>query len=1014
MAQNIDAHKAQTTQTLHIVRDANQSAWHKSLSLQDIYVTITSHERLKSIVGDIRQAAQNGNEPAKNALKKTLPAFIASGIFPPGTRRQAAAIGHTGFAQIDLDHVTEHGLDPATVRDSLALLPCVALAFVSPSGDGVKALIKVDIQKSKDETWAEAHKAHYNSACEHVATHLQRALGVALEPDAACKDLARMCFFSSDVQAYLNTEAKPFAAQRRTKAHKAHKAHTATTQPEWQGANADAKAVQATLQATLTLIGHVDAMSDGRKRHAYKIACACYDYGLLLGEAYAVTTQISQAHYAPPLDSATLAKQASDAYKYAEGIHGAKRHILDAEIYRAQAHTFAARYVPEKVFDGVEEKVILLESPQGTGKTTLLESLVKNAQKNDRAIVYVSHRKALIKQVSKSLGLTYYEDKEEFIGKPRCIAVTPNSLFKHKPKGDALLIIDEIDQVFSTLSGSTCKDNRLEILTAIKGHIDGAGQVVGLSADIPRHVVQVFENLGHSPKRIVNTYKQPGRTAIFTTSVAGLFDAASKELSAGRRVAVAFDSKAESEVWARWLEETFPHKRLICINSDNSGDDEVKKLIEDPMGFMAFDIVLHSPSFGSGVNIDIDFSESRTHYLYAGGGSLAAKELIQLASRFRRWTSLHVYCTGRQPETVLPTDAPTIREKWLKEDADFATMYTQKVNGAKSILPGYEWAEKLAASVIAENNRSKNFLFGELCNELKAKGFAIKQSEKLLESEDKKLRKQRWQIKTDIKEEQRAAIIASDDIDTLEADSLKTQKHLEKEARLKLEKYFFRATIETLQTPHTDSQALLELASKRAKQPTWAKWKRGYAHFVDNHTDIVERELQNVSGFAVDVNKAQRTVEAAKVRKTIEADLRMLTGAAYSSHKDADKLREIVSKHKDAATEYLFNVTEKMLQKPVLFVRSFYRSAGLKLCVSKRKKTGERIYTIDAEAKEFMAGVISRRDARRASEVSHEISESLTKQVTPARPIDRRREYERTAPRLWEPLPDFWGALAPA
>ena len=80
-------------------------------------------------------------EPDKYKVykEKQLPAVTFSGTFPKGKRKAKHLADHSGLITIDID-----GLPPEQIPQLLAELaemPHVVLAFVSPSGLGIKVIV---------------------------------------------------------------------------------------------------------------------------------------------------------------------------------------------------------------------------------------------------------------------------------------------------------------------------------------------------------------------------------------------------------------------------------------------------------------------------------------------------------------------------------------------------------------------------------------------------------------------------------------------------------------------------------------------------------------------------------------------------------------------------------------------------------------------------------------------------------------------------------------------------------
>jgi putative DNA primase/helicase len=152
-------------------------------------------ERIREKFWEVMDATNGDRQAAKDAvheLKLALPAVMSSGTF---TRRCDKALSqHSGFICIDID-----GLGRDKVPEVIAKLqsdsPFLYTAFPSPTGDGVKALIRVSANGQK-------HNESYRAVKEHV-----RQLLDGIEIDESCKNVGRLCFLSYDPNLYVNEEA---------------------------------------------------------------------------------------------------------------------------------------------------------------------------------------------------------------------------------------------------------------------------------------------------------------------------------------------------------------------------------------------------------------------------------------------------------------------------------------------------------------------------------------------------------------------------------------------------------------------------------------------------------------------------------------------------------------------------------------------------------------------------------------------------------------------------------------
>jgi len=126
--------------------------------------------------------------PSKSPLKDRLPVFTPTGQF--NHRSIKGLEEYNGLICLDIDHIEE----PENLKTKCKSLPYVYSAFVTPSGKGLKVLIKTDATL---ETYKE--------------TELKVAEKFKLDTDAIrdnhCKDIARIQFVSYDPEIYINEKS---------------------------------------------------------------------------------------------------------------------------------------------------------------------------------------------------------------------------------------------------------------------------------------------------------------------------------------------------------------------------------------------------------------------------------------------------------------------------------------------------------------------------------------------------------------------------------------------------------------------------------------------------------------------------------------------------------------------------------------------------------------------------------------------------------------------------------------
>jgi hypothetical protein len=160
----------------------------ETVSLQKFMDKISSG-RWADPIRRVRDALARGDTDAAKAEKLRLPAALPSGIFE---RRAIDGLRErSGLICADLDQL---GDQLAGYREHIEADPYTFGCFLSPSGNGLKVLMLVDLGRTHEEAFR-AMKHHFLKQFD-------------LEIDEACKDVSRACFVSFDPDAYLGKGAQ--------------------------------------------------------------------------------------------------------------------------------------------------------------------------------------------------------------------------------------------------------------------------------------------------------------------------------------------------------------------------------------------------------------------------------------------------------------------------------------------------------------------------------------------------------------------------------------------------------------------------------------------------------------------------------------------------------------------------------------------------------------------------------------------------------------------------------------
>jgi hypothetical protein len=142
----------------------------------------------KQLVMDIRLAL---DKEKANKLKLNLPSICFSGKFG-ADRKDEQIIEHSGFIVLDFDDISELRDKQTEIISNQFVYAC----WVSPSGNGLKALVKIADGKK--------HREHFQSLQD-----------VFPEIDRSGINVSRVCYESFDPDIYINDNAEVFSKAKK-------------------------------------------------------------------------------------------------------------------------------------------------------------------------------------------------------------------------------------------------------------------------------------------------------------------------------------------------------------------------------------------------------------------------------------------------------------------------------------------------------------------------------------------------------------------------------------------------------------------------------------------------------------------------------------------------------------------------------------------------------------------------------------------------------------------------------
>lgn len=238
----------------------------------------------------IESIQQEQDKSARNELKKSLPAICFSGVF---TKRADNSITeHSGLICLDFDGYANKREMMAEKR-SIASDEYVMSVFVSPSGDGLKVLVKIPQDIDNHVRYFNALEIHFNSP------HF----------DTTSKNISRVCYESYDQDIYINKESAVWDKMHEEEFVEIQKASNEPTIPITN----ENKIVDILMKWWTAKYG----MVDGERNHnIYILAAAFNDYGINKSLAEYIIGQFEQTDFPISEIKATINSAYSHTSKF--------------------------------------------------------------------------------------------------------------------------------------------------------------------------------------------------------------------------------------------------------------------------------------------------------------------------------------------------------------------------------------------------------------------------------------------------------------------------------------------------------------------------------------------------------------------------------------------------------------------------------------------------------------------------------------------------------------------------
>ena len=346
----------------------------------------------KDLVNKIRLEKR---KPERNELKKSLPAICFSGTF--NKRQDGALIEHSGLICLDFDGY-EKQKELLQDKEKLSKSKYVFSVFISPSGNGLKVLVRIPADP-------ENHTNYFNSLDKHFNSPYF---------DKTSKNLSRVCYESYDPLIYINENSSIWDVIEEPEYTEVNKHRDAPTIP----------ITDETKIADILLKWWTKKypMSEGqRNQNAYILAMAFNDFGVNKSLATYVLGQFASSDF-PMVE---INRTIDSAYQ--NTVNFGTKYYEDEE---------KVNHIKAKLRRGVSKKEIRLQMQDSNLEPEVIDAVLNKVEEenlkqifwavNDRGAIRVVH--ILLKQFLEDNG--FYKFCPEG-GKNYIFVKVTNNLIDH-------------------------------------------------------------------------------------------------------------------------------------------------------------------------------------------------------------------------------------------------------------------------------------------------------------------------------------------------------------------------------------------------------------------------------------------------------------------------------------------------------------------------------------------------------------------------------------------------------
>lgn len=363
----------------------------------------------KDLVKSIRTEK---DKTTRNKMKQELPSICFSGRF--NKRADNSLLEHSGLICLDFDGYPSKK-EMIAEKDSLSKDRYVYSVFVSPSGDGLKVIVKIPKDIDNHINYFNSLEKHFNS--QHF--------------DKTSKNVSRVCYESYDPMIYINEGSKEWDKIEEQEYKEVDKFSSRQTIPITN----ENKIVDILMKWWTKRYGLVDGE---RNNNVYILAAAFNDYGVTKSLAEYVMAQFEAKDFPMSEIQTTINSAYSHTHKF-----GTKYYEDDDKVNQ----------IKQKIKRGASRKDIITEFSDSGIHENIITNVIESIDEQE------SNKKFWSKSDKGAVSIIHYLFKE---------FLEDSGFFKFVPEGSRDFILVRVtNNLIENTSETEIKDFVLDYLQSI-------------------------------------------------------------------------------------------------------------------------------------------------------------------------------------------------------------------------------------------------------------------------------------------------------------------------------------------------------------------------------------------------------------------------------------------------------------------------------------------------------------------------------------------------------------------